>query len=871
MSFRLIANYLVTIFVLLISTAIAGNTKTFPNIFELGSQQESVEQLEKAISHVFDNLYFPNDTQPISKTLKEIASSIDKNASIMFGGGTIRSCIGFIYQEELNSKYSTLYESILSQQKFSYAEIQGIGSDWDIYIDSSEKNFSKISKKLKEELQKLEISSKISRTEYPEAIRKQLYPIPDIKHYESQISMSIIQGGSEIDWLAYSINSKKIIEPESNKGILERLVEGHYNYVTPQKLNTDSDKQLIRAFRALSEIPYLNIKSSEYLNKQLTNLLAKLERGDSLSEKAIDAFDKLVRNSRFAAADNRFLKVRKQLSGSFLSDISSIHEKQTGVKLLPEFLPLKSITLDNTSEEIMKNLSKHFISYLEFSEKYTNNGTLYHYTPDIMNILKILRNGFYLSNDAQGASAQGSGLYSTANLSFSDEFRIPFQIKNIPDIKILDAHSLFQDKSLMKKLNNQEKDLNKVLREKYGVNIIIHTHLLIQSSDVVDLNKTSLYNSLIQNKLESIHSHDKSPVQKLAAFESYQKLIVISENLSLEAKKILPSDFIKKIDVSPALSEFHKWQKEIIKSLFTRDLKKQNMIMNELSQSHWFSTLNASQYSEIISIFDRVYLDKKVSNPKLQQILWEALLIGSDWHDFSSFDFIISLLKNNFIATYTDNIEKIPPHGPGKFYKSLFTNIPKILDETSIKLYLHEKLFGMMHALKALSEQNKTVNHKLSNYIASKLFDYNNFFIGYLKDDPLITNWVDLLTSISYTQQGKHANMLALNSLLRLTELTSVSNKAEAYIRSMLSPDSSLEIDDKLTIIKLLPIVEYDEQWKRALSPYLKMSEKDISNQFYDKKSFESQSLALKEFKSFISEHLKPEKSCNHLYNTNNI
>ena len=87
------------------------------------------------------------------------------------------------------------------------------------------------------------------------------------------------------------------------------------------------------------------------------------------------------------------------------------------------------------------------MSKADFEKNHTDNGIIYHGTPQIDNILCIIRNGFVRSSAKQGTAGCGPGAYSTKDRATSANYGTPieFKLKEEANPRILDWNVVQND------------------------------------------------------------------------------------------------------------------------------------------------------------------------------------------------------------------------------------------------------------------------------------------------------------------------------------------------------------------------------------------------------------------------------------------
>ena len=136
-------------------------------------------------------------------------------------------------------------------------------------------------------------------------------------------------------------------------------------------------------------------------------------------------------------------------------------------------------------------------------KKYTDKGFVYHGTPDIKNVLNVIRNGLVISSDTngrkQGMAAFGTGFYTAKDRGTGDSYAgasgivIPLKIKESPNIRVLDVNTE-NGKAFYEKVKNKytNDDPHRILADVYDIDIIVSngsSYPLIQNAGAVIVDK----------------------------------------------------------------------------------------------------------------------------------------------------------------------------------------------------------------------------------------------------------------------------------------------------------------------------------------------------------------------------------------------
>jgi hypothetical protein len=208
----------------------------------------------------------------------------------------------------------------------------------------------------------------------------------------------------------------------------------------------------------------------------------------------------------------------------------------------------------NRDEWTMGNL----LSKDEFKRAFTDNGIVYHGTPNLESAMAIMRKGLFISSEAQGHAYFGYGAYSSKNLTTADTYAGPeglvLELKIKENAKILDWKKFIAEnaelvKSLEKEAAEQGRDIFRFISQKYNIDVIINNHILIQNANMVSYPQglESLLNSLLRN----VNKTDARLLDRLRSLLEYQKLFQFMQDLGEEPK---PAS----IDLVSLLQKFSK-------------------------------------------------------------------------------------------------------------------------------------------------------------------------------------------------------------------------------------------------------------------------------------------------------------------------
>jgi hypothetical protein len=495
-------------------------TKTFPNFFtyfghwgkdcvnrmfpEILDRLE-LPQVEADGTVVFKNGYFSR--------IQEIADNYGATAYV--AGGVVRSILSYIYQE-LYDAYKKSPKAWGNINRFTSPEeffgqfvlewknknptldpldVLGIKSDIDILsVGCPPAQQSLLEDEIIEFMNGGEKEFKCP--ENASVFQKVIFPPADVQEYHQQIDRTTKQGGSTSDWMAFPLKRNFITrregdcevirevprtmrEPEKIN-ILGSLLGGKVNYVGNSR---STEKQTIRGLRVFLELPFLEPtqEGREALFKELNAIHG------SLGQEAMDQVKKAIRNARFQGAGNRFSQ-------------KPWCELEVIQKNFPAYVPRIDLTQRADASPLA---SVSLLSMKDFIQSYTDNGVLYHGTPDIANLISMLRGGLVMSNDEAGTAAIfGAGFYTTKHLltaqSYSDKEKgavVTFKVDQNEKIRILDLNDNEHKKIYEnKKASHRGKaSFHDFLRDEHGIDIIVNGHVLILNEAVLEKDRLKEY------------------------------------------------------------------------------------------------------------------------------------------------------------------------------------------------------------------------------------------------------------------------------------------------------------------------------------------------------------------------------------------
>ena len=601
----------------------------FPNYFaEFKSEAEAKKEIEEVLYHILDRLDIPY-VLPGGAELKKVgfinelrtqALALDPDMQLYVAGGVVRSLLGYVYNVvyDMKHKYPDLdihmiFEFMKKDKKpVLRQDALGIGSDFDmLFLFKKEKSETReIKDKLTEFINSAETHMGLQYVDIP--FKKSFVLVGDVKAYKQQIDRATAQGGSALDWLAFSISKDKgsIKEPDGDLHIFTNFYQGTYDYFAPkpgEKVEI-ADKQTIRGLRALLELPFLDISKAgqEQISKELNTLI---KSGNPLSDNAMEQIEKMMRNARFQGGHNRIFRSKGQVEQLALALASALHERQNGGKLPPVYEFLRNVRPEkrSSSDDPCSLEAEGFLMNQKFFlDTYTDQGTLYHGTPDVKNILSMMRGGLVPSDGKseknaeekkmkQGTSVCGAGFYTSKDKDLCSTYGIPITltVRDVP-LRILDWEKFRSDKKEYKEENFLE------LSERCDLDIIVNQYPLIQNSGAVNLPKSLEGYIALQAKPlpEKISSKDLAGFFKL---EPLWKLL--PSEVKKEIQVIIDGNYTKIVSGFKPISDSFTDQ-EILEFLNYLDLLRRKIRGTRLTQeisTHIDAVVNES-YQKITSM-----------------------------------------------------------------------------------------------------------------------------------------------------------------------------------------------------------------------------------------------------------------------------
>lgn len=527
---------------------------------------------DKAISKPKDEV--SNTYQEVLDSLKESeVTDRDKEIEKLSSTKKLKDTI-------LRSTEYHLRQSIIADKsRLAAPFVLGVGSDIDILYEANSRDGREFTREEMEKVKDVQcnLQNYINALEMKyklegkkgSSVKNSIIPNADVHNYNAQIGRTLKQHVSLLDTLAFEIikpenNRKrygKIKMPDQHQDVIEDFLSGVYEYVQPllleensqstsdESVNTRFDENhshnhAIRCLRPLLSMPFIKLKDESVIIRELRNILEDINNGLPLEAKAKDQFEKMVRNAQFQLAQNR---PYREPEGSPLNLALQIAEvvftKGKGMNdkvrfLLPAFL--QWLPLDTRSVEQIEaisptynKLSQYLLSTKDFIELHTNNGILYHGT-DASAGLSVLRGGFIVSTDKQGTAAYGPGVYTTPHkhvagtYSGSEGIVLPISIAS-HNIKIIDWINVPDTLKKTLEVEARESNYEHVFellraRDKYGIDVIVHEHVIIQNQAAIVLDQSmKLMFESVFNTLDAELKQDSYPkLLDLLMSTSYQ-------------------------------------------------------------------------------------------------------------------------------------------------------------------------------------------------------------------------------------------------------------------------------------------------------------------------------------------------------------
>jgi hypothetical protein len=540
---------------------------------------KAVEQINRALNSIFHRLTIPvvpaGEKHPrmvrYFEYLQAELSKTDPKVEVLPSGGVVRSAIGYLYAEILEgmsgqpplSPEQVLKKIIEDTEDIAGHKIRGVGSDFDVLLKHSGTHFRSLQKQAAEITNSAE--TLYEARQFAGGLKRSLFTVGDVKDYEEQTRRSTSQGGAAVDFLAFDLKKRQTLEPHGYQGILQDLVRGWYRYLPPESDEKveDAAKQTIRGIRPLIELPFLTLADETQLRAEFENIRKSLSEGKRPSGKALEQFEKAVRNARFSGAHNRFHRGEKGSLEDFISEVLNSLEAKTNRSTIPEFVDAFPVDQRTPTNRDLRGFPEHLLMGMDdFIKRHTDAGKLYHGTPNIENGLAVLRGGLFISKDGGrikgtgittavfGRGGYSSGTKSTA-LGYAGTDGIVFELPVAQDkpLNILDWESVKNSPeivALKRKAEAEGRDIFALLARDHGIDIIVNHHVLIQNLNAVELPQD--IRSIIHAYGSVMENPHATPDARIRAFSMYRQLHSYAEALGE-----------KNVRTAPSLDQFQRW------------------------------------------------------------------------------------------------------------------------------------------------------------------------------------------------------------------------------------------------------------------------------------------------------------------------
>ena len=436
---------------------------------------------------------------------------------ILASSGLVRATISGIYDELLslhaansNADLNGALESMAADTRdLNPLDIRSLGGDLDVLLRLSdhvpEADRATLLESAKTRITAITNSvenryeSRDAAANSAGAVHRTLFTVGDVKEFRAQLGEAVSSGGSTTDHLAFSFRHNAFVEPPRDMrrvaSIVDDLLLGYYEYLPPAPgaRTRSPQKQTVRGARPLLELPWLRLKDDRVLRLELEVLLRTVQTEEGRRDfdpKAREQFHKMVRNQRRGGAHNRFYRSPKDsVEGLFLA-IADQLKSAPNSPLIPEFAD----EFPRTGPEAPHKLpvpTEVLMPFDRFIAEHTENGYLFHGTPEIENSLAILRGGFFLSHDKQGGAYFGRGVYTSKLQSAAQVyagargmvFRLP--VRRDANLRVLE-YSAYEGSDFQKRVEREAaaegQDPFELLTRRYGIDVIVRHHVLVQNS-----------------------------------------------------------------------------------------------------------------------------------------------------------------------------------------------------------------------------------------------------------------------------------------------------------------------------------------------------------------------------------------------------
>ena len=505
--------------------------------------------LEKALYSILKRITFPTvmddgsiKFEPYFENLQKHLMKIDSTVQVYSAGGNVRALLGYLYdqihigmkQKPPVSPDEVLKKIALDTNHINGVEVRGVGSDWDVFLTGDSSKMEDLKKKAKDYTHALE--NKINLSFMKEGgLKRTLIIRGDFKELAAQTELTSLQGGSSIDLLSLNMSSGKLILPPRYPDIASDLIKGRFEFLLPidKTAMKDPVETAIRGSRTMMELPFLTLKNETSLKATLKFILQQASANNNLfSDRALGQFNKMVRNSRWGGAHNRFYRGTPDSIEELTLSLSKIASGSDKMPKIPKFVETISVEDRPTPPFFPK---EYLIDQTTFKEQFTDNGLLYHGTPDVESGLAILHGGMFESSPEQGTDLFGSGGYTTKNRADARTYTnnrglvLPLELREDYPIRIVDLEKL-KGSSLFLTMRKEAESagitIYELLQRKYQVDLIKAEYILVQNTEVF---KKVPLGALLNGIAENIQNKSLPLLERACQLQTYKQLYFIVE------------------------------------------------------------------------------------------------------------------------------------------------------------------------------------------------------------------------------------------------------------------------------------------------------------------------------------------------------
>lgn len=474
--------------------------------------------------------YFEYIQSQVASRLREAGVTNSDNIQLMPSGGVIRSARNYLYKrmhegligEPPQSTEETLDQIINETEDLPATDVRGTKSDLDVLVRTKDGKPIERFDIIEKCIGGITFSSKkkYGRGRKRDSVSEAVFERPDVQDYELQITRSVRQGGSTVDLLAFDIEDAKFISPKTHPTISADIVRGIFDYLPPEigSKRDDPMTTTTRIIRTYFDTPWLRLRlpllpNDEQIRKELQSVIddiksGKITAGNPDFEKTIKQFRKATRNSLHCAGRNRLFRAKAGSIEALLMEFARTAQRLLPAgeePLIPEFTDFRPISKQARSP-LAKDLPPELLLTVDdFLAKHTGTnsrgqkGLLYHGTPSIDGAFAILKQGLLLSKTGQGTAAYGRGAYSTPSFRVASGYAhrgdqggvvLALQVRSDLPLVILDWDKAeTENRAFVSKVNDEARTRGvepfEILSRDYGVDIVIHHHVLIQNAQAV--------------------------------------------------------------------------------------------------------------------------------------------------------------------------------------------------------------------------------------------------------------------------------------------------------------------------------------------------------------------------------------------------